>query len=70
MLHKPIGAVTAKRDAHHPTVIDLVDPQQEYQDLYPLGRLDRDTSGLLLITDNGPFRLSTAPSSIPCEKGL
>lgn len=55
MLHKPIGAVTAKRDAHHPTVIDLVDPQQEYPDLYPLGRLDRDTSGLLLITDNGPL---------------
>ena len=55
MLHKPIGAVTAKRDAQHPTVIDLVDPQQEYPDLYPLGRLDRDTSGLLLITDNGPL---------------
>ena len=55
MLHKPIGAVTAKRDAHHPTVIDLVDPKQEYPDLYPLGRLDRDTSGLLLITDNGPL---------------
>ena len=55
MLHKPIGAVTAKRDAHHPTVIDLVDPQQEYPDLYPLGRLDRDTSGLLLVTDNGPL---------------
>lgn len=55
MLHKPIGAVTAKRDAQHPTVIELVDPQQEYPDLYPLGRLDRDTSGLLLITDNGPL---------------
>ena len=55
MLHKPIGAVTAKRDAHHPTVIELVDPQQEYPDLYPLGRLDRDTSGLLLLTDNGPL---------------
>ena len=55
MLHKPIGAVTAKRDAQHQTVIDLVDPKQEYPDLYPLGRLDRDTSGLLLITDNGPL---------------
>ena len=55
MLHKPIGAVTAKRDAQHQTVIELVDPYQEYPDLYPLGRLDRDTSGLLLITDNGPL---------------
>ena len=55
MLHKPKGVVTAKKDAHHPTVLDLVDPLHEHPHLYPLGRLDRDTSGLLIITDNGPL---------------
>ena len=69
MLHKPIGAVTAKRDAHHPTVIELVDPQQEYPDLYPLGRLDRDTSGLLLITDNGPLGFQLLHPQYHVEKG-
>ena len=37
MLHKTTEAVTVKRDAHHPTVIELVDPQQESTRLYPLG---------------------------------
>lgn len=55
MLHKPTGVVTAKKDAHHPTVLDLVDPLHEHPHLYPLCRLDRDTSGLLIITDNGPL---------------
>lgn len=55
MLHKPSGVVTARSDAQFVTVIDLVDPEHQFPDLYPVGRLDRDTEGLVLITNNGPL---------------
>ncbi|GGC93079.1 16S rRNA pseudouridine(516) synthase [Enterococcus wangshanyuanii] len=53
MLNKPQGIVTAVKDAKHQTVIDLIEPNDQRSGLYPVGRLDRDTEGLLLITDNG-----------------
>jgi 16S rRNA pseudouridine516 synthase len=53
MLNKPQGVVTAVRDAAHTTVIDLIAPKDQRKNLYPVGRLDRDTEGLLLLTDNG-----------------
>jgi len=53
MLHKPAGVVTAVSDEGNPTVIDLIDPSDRRPGLYPVGRLDKDTEGLLLITDNG-----------------
>ena len=53
MLHKPAGVVTAVSDADNRTVIDLIDPSDRLPGLYPVGRLDKDTEGLLLITDNG-----------------
>ena len=53
MLHKPAGVVTAVSDADNRTVIDLIDPADRMPGLYPVGRLDKDTEGLLLITDNG-----------------
>lgn len=53
MLHKPAGVVTAVSDADNRTVIDLIDPADRLPGLYPVGRLDKDTEGLLLITDNG-----------------
>lgn len=53
MLNKPQGIVTAVKDAKHQTVIDLIKPNDQRNGLYPVGRLDRDTEGLLLITDNG-----------------
>ncbi|MFK4567997.1 16S rRNA pseudouridine(516) synthase [Enterococcus sp. UD-01] len=53
MLNKPQGVVTAVRDATHTTVIDLIAPKDQRKGLYPVGRLDRDTEGLLLLTDNG-----------------
>ena len=53
MLHKPAGVVTAVSDEGNRTVIDLIDPSDRRPGLYPVGRLDKDTEGLLLITDNG-----------------
>lgn len=55
MLNKPAGAVTANRDAENWTVLDLLNKEIEKENLYSIGRLDRDTEGLLLITDNGPL---------------
>ena len=53
LLNKPAGVVTARSDKEHQTVIDLIAPEDQVDGLYPIGRLDRDTKGLLLITDNG-----------------
>ena len=59
ILNKPNGVVSAVRDEQYQTVIDLIDPSDRRTGLYPVGRLDRDTEGLVLITNNGPlgFRL-------------
>ncbi len=54
MLHKPAGVITATRDPRAETVLDLL-PGMRRKDLYPVGRLDRDTEGLLLITNDGPL---------------
>ena len=55
MLHKPNGVVTASKDRELPTVMDLLSPDIQSDKLYAVGRLDRDTTGLLLLTDNGPL---------------
>ncbi|HEL2057574.1 TPA: rRNA pseudouridine synthase [Streptococcus suis] len=55
LLHKPAGVVSAVSDKDHQTVIDLFEPEDRADGLYPVGRLDRDTEGLLLITNNGPL---------------
>lgn len=55
MLHKPNGVVTASKDKNLPTVMDLLPPDIQSDQLYAIGRLDRDTTGLLLVTDNGPL---------------
>ncbi len=52
MLNKPKGYITARRDARHKTVMDLF-PEDMRDRLFPVGRLDKDTEGLLLITDDG-----------------
>lgn len=50
--YKPAGCVSACRDGEHVTVLDYF-PPEERPGLFPLGRLDRNTEGLLLITDDG-----------------
>ena len=55
MLHKPAGILTASRDATRKTVLDLIPPEFARKDLFPVGRLDKDTTGLLLITDDGAW---------------
>ena len=55
MIHKPAGVVTANKDKELPTVMDLLSPDIQSDKLYAVGRLDRDTTGLLLLTDNGPL---------------
>lgn len=52
MLHKPQGVVTATQDNHDKTVMDLLTDIPK-KDLFPVGRLDKDTEGLLLITNDG-----------------
>lgn len=55
MLNKPEGVVSATDDPVHKTVIDLVPPALFRQGLFPAGRLDGDTTGFVLITDDGDF---------------
>lgn len=55
MLNKPEGVVSATDDKIHKTVIDLVPPALSRQGLFPAGRLDGDTTGFVLITDDGDF---------------
>lgn len=52
MLHKPSGVITATKDNHDKTVMDLL-PKELAGDLFPVGRLDKDTEGFLLITNDG-----------------
>ena len=55
MLHKPNGVVTASKDKKLPTVMDLLPQHLQSDQLYAIGRLDRDTTGFLILTDNGPL---------------
>lgn len=52
MLNKPAGVISASEDKRQETVIDLLD-ERHRKDLFPVGRLDKDTVGLLLITNDG-----------------
>ena len=55
MLHKPAGVLTATEDRKQPTVLDLLPPELRRIGLAPVGRLDKDTEGLLLLTNDGSF---------------
>ena len=55
MLNKPEGVVSATKDPTEKTVVDLVPTEFKKKNLFPAGRLDRNTTGFVLITDNGDF---------------
>lgn len=53
MLHKPEGVISATEDNRHKTVLDLLTREDYREDLFPVGRLDKDTTGLLILTNDG-----------------
>ncbi|MFL2028141.1 pseudouridine synthase [Loigolactobacillus zhaoyuanensis] len=53
MLNKPTGVLSATTDPQQRTVIDLLAPAEQRADLFPVGRLDKDTTGLLILTNDG-----------------
>ena len=55
MLHKPAGVLSATEDSRQKTVLDLLSPELRRRGLFPVGRLDKDTEGLLLLTNDGPL---------------
>lgn len=55
IMNKPAGYVTANHDQHSLTVFDLLAPADQSANLYAVGRLDRDTQGLVFVTTNGPL---------------
>jgi 16S rRNA pseudouridine516 synthase len=74
MLHKPAGHECSQRPGQHPTVMTLLPPPLRRRGVQPVGRLDVDTTGLLLLTDDGPLlhRLTSPRHHVPkvYEAGL
>ena len=67
MLNKPAGFITATEDPVEKTVMELLPPEFKKQDLKPVGRLDKETEGLLLFTNDGALlhRLISPKNQIP-----
>ena len=67
MMDKPAGVLSATEDSRQKTVFDVLPPQLRRMGLAPVGRLDRDTSGLLLLTNDGELahRIISPRSGIP-----
>ncbi|GAC1411586.1 MAG: 16S rRNA pseudouridine(516) synthase [Burkholderiaceae bacterium] len=54
-LHKPAGFECSRKPSHHPSVLTILPEQFTWRDVQSVGRLDHDTTGLLLMSDDGPF---------------
>ncbi|MFJ7827119.1 pseudouridine synthase [Psychrobacillus sp. NPDC096623] len=67
MMNKPPGVISATEDSRDQTVIDLLDDDVRHFDPYPVGRLDKDTVGLLLLTNDGALthRLLSPNKDVP-----
>lgn len=68
MMNKPGGVISASDDPHAETVIDLLPEEYSRPGLFPAGRLDKDTEGFLLITDDGIFAHSILSPKRHVEK--
>ena len=55
LMHKPLGVLSATKDRKQQTVLDLLPAEYRARGVFPVGRLDKETSGLLLLTDDGDF---------------
>ena len=67
MLNKPEGFVSATEDRKEKTVLDLIGEEFSHRDLFPAGRLDKDTVGFVLLTDDGDFahRILSPKNHVP-----
>ena len=54
-LNKPTNFECSRKPSHHPGVLTLLPEQLSWRDVQPVGRLDHDTTGMLLMSDDGPF---------------
>ncbi len=68
MLNKPSGYITAKEDGYYPTVMEFFHNEPFFGKLFPVGRLDLDTEGLLIITSDGIFAHRIAHPKWEIEK--
>lgn len=67
VMNKPAGIISATEDYNQETVVDILIPEDQARDPFPVGRLDIDTEGLLLLTNDGKFahKISSPKSEIP-----
>ena len=67
LLHKPAGYECSRKPRHHPSVMSLLPPPLRQRDVQPIGRLDEDTTGALLFTDDGGLlhRLTSPKHHVP-----
>ena len=67
MMNKPVGLISATKDRSQPTVLSLL-PTEVAERVHPVGRLDKDTSGLLLLTDDGAWSHAITAPRRHCAK--